>query len=94
MSQLINVKRNKDIVFAIDKDVFTMLFENTIVHRSKDYLCALKSEDITFHDFINLSRKGEVPYPIFDKSQGVGKIAFAITTCEIGHVSRPDAHVG
>lgn len=65
MDRFINVKRNRAVIFRIDKEVFILLVENTIMHRSKDYLYALESEDIRFRDFIELSRKGEIPYPLF-----------------------------
>ncbi len=65
MSQSIYVKRNREFLFLINSEVFQLLFNNTVVHRLKKYQNSLLNNEIQFSDFIDLSRKGEVPYPIF-----------------------------
>lgn len=62
---VINVTKNKVILFNLDKAVFELLFDHTIVRRKTKYLTAIDAKSINFEDFIKLSQTGEVPYPLF-----------------------------
>jgi len=65
MDQYIAVKENRVIIFELDREVYRCLFENTIVHRDRIYSNSLEKGSISLKDFVELSRKGEVPYPLF-----------------------------
>ncbi len=61
----ISVRKNKEFLFSINREVFALLFDNTIVRRRKKFLDSLCSGFIQYDDFIRLTRIGEVPYPLF-----------------------------
>lgn len=65
MNKKIIITNKKEQLFMLDKEVFSLLFDNTIVRRQKSFLEALNSKSIKFDDFISLCRKAEVPYPLF-----------------------------
>lgn len=65
MSGNINVIKNRNTLFTIDSEVFFSLFDNTIVRRRNKFFDAVSRGSIVYDDFIELSRKGEVPYPLF-----------------------------
>lgn len=65
MHQKIIVKSNREIVFELDGNVYSYLFENTIVHRKHKFISSLENGYIQLDDFLRLSREGEVPYPLF-----------------------------
>lgn len=65
MCAQIVVIRKKEHLFSLDSDIFFMLFNNTIVRRERSFFNALKESTIQYDDFLKLSRKGEVPYPLF-----------------------------
>ena len=50
---------------AIDRRVFTALFEQSIVHGRKPYLDALTSSEISFDMLVRLARQAEIPYTLF-----------------------------
>lgn len=50
---------------SIDREVFELLFENSTVRSYKGYTTALSTETIAFKDLLDLSRKAEIPYPLF-----------------------------
>lgn len=49
----------------IDREVFTALFEQSIVHGRKPYLDALSSSEISFDALVRLARQAEIPYTLF-----------------------------
>ena len=59
------VKMGKETIFTIEKEVFKLLFDNTIVRRKSIFTESLTKGTISFNNFIALARKGEVPYPLF-----------------------------
>lgn len=65
MDHFIMVKDGRATIFELDYDVYRLLFENTIVHRDRVYSNSLVDGSISLRDFIQLSHKGEVPYPLF-----------------------------
>ena len=65
MQQEILVMKNKEHLFFIDKEIFVLLFDNTVVRRKNTFFNATQKGLIQFDDFVSLSRKGEVPYPLF-----------------------------
>lgn len=52
-------------VASIDREVFELLFDNSTVRNYKDYTTALSAGVIAFKDLLDLSRKAEIPYPLF-----------------------------
>lgn len=80
----------------IDRWVFEDLFENSVVSGRAPYRQALDRSEITFGDLVELSRKADIPYPLFfaphahvraqiatktDKLlQGVSKETFALNS--------------
>jgi len=70
---IIEVKKNHDNIFNLDKDVFELLFNHTIARRKAKFICALTSNAIQYDDFIKLSRTAEVPYPLFFLEKNVIK---------------------
>ena len=49
----------------IDRQVFEDLFENSVVSGRAPYRQALDRAEITFGDLVELSRKADIPYPLF-----------------------------
>lgn len=49
----------------IDRRVFEDLFENSVVSGRAPYRQALDRAEITFGDLVELSRKADIPYPLF-----------------------------
>lgn len=50
---------------ALDRSVFTALFDASVVHSRAPYVHALESSSIRFADFLELTRKAHIPYPLF-----------------------------
>lgn len=50
---------------ALDRSVFTALFDASVVHSRAPYAHALESSSIRFADFVDLARKAQIPYPLF-----------------------------
>lgn len=50
---------------ALDRAVFTALFEASVVHSRAPYTHALESSTIRFADFLNLARAAQIPYALF-----------------------------
>lgn len=50
---------------SIDREAFELLFDNSTVRNYKDYTTALSTGLIAFKDLLDLSRKAEIPYPLF-----------------------------
>lgn len=65
MFQKITVKSNKEVLFELDAVVYRCLFENTIVHRKQRFTQSLENGVLQLKEFINFTREGEVPYPLF-----------------------------
>lgn len=65
MSSVIDVKKNKETIFALDRDVFETLFDHTVARRKAKFINALIDNSIQYDHFIDLSRTAEVPYPLF-----------------------------
>lgn len=65
MTTFINVIKNRNKLFDIDRDVFETLFDHTIARRKVKFVRALKIGTIEYDDFIKLCRLAEVPYPLF-----------------------------
>ena len=49
----------------VDLDIYRSLFDNSVVHRLKKYDKSITQKSIPFADFVELSRKAEIPYTIF-----------------------------
>lgn len=49
----------------IERCVFVGLFENSVARGRMAYLRALESEEISFSDLVELSRKSDIPYTLF-----------------------------
>ncbi|MGN6428064.1 MAG: hypothetical protein ACTHMF_14685 [Leifsonia sp.] len=49
----------------IEKSVFVDLLENSVVNGRAPYRRALETSEITYSDLVALSRKAEVPHPLF-----------------------------
>lgn len=80
----------------VDAEVFELLFDNSIVRHYKGYEAALSSRVIKFSELVNLSRKADIPYPLFFAPravvtaqislknqkllQGVGRRTFSLNT--------------
>ncbi len=60
----IMLRVDRDAV-ALDRAVFTALFESSVVHWRASYRHALEQSTIGFTDFIDLARKAQIPYPLF-----------------------------
>lgn len=65
MPSTIQVKKNKNLLFQLDKDVFELLFNHTIARRKTKFTTALSSGVVQYDDFMRLTRSSEVPYPLF-----------------------------
>lgn len=65
MTTSINVTKNKNSLFEIDREVFEVLFDHTIARRKVKFVKAVDSGSMTYDDFIGLCRMAEVPYPLF-----------------------------
>lgn len=61
----INVTKNKNSPFKINRDVFVVLFDHTIARRKIKFVRAFETSSIAYDDFIGLCRTAEVPYPLF-----------------------------
>lgn len=81
---------------ALDRAVFTALFDASVVHWRAPYRHALESSSIRFADFLELARAAQIPYALFfapqevvraqleDNTQrllaGVGKKSFSLNS--------------
>lgn len=61
---VITLRLDHDAV-ALDRAIFTALFNASVVHAHAPYLHALESSSIRFADFLELARKAHIPYPLF-----------------------------
>lgn len=52
-------------VVALDRTVFTALFDSSVAHSLAPYRHALELSTIGFSDFVGLARKAQIPYPLF-----------------------------
>lgn len=50
---------------AISRKVYEMIFENSFAHDYKDYKESLVKNKIHFNDFVELTRKTDLPYSLF-----------------------------
>ncbi|MGJ5589788.1 ImmA/IrrE family metallo-endopeptidase [Micrococcus lylae] len=51
--------------FPIDSEIFSLLFENSVVHYRRDYTKALEKGSISLRTLVDLSRDADIPYPLF-----------------------------
>ena len=49
----------------IEREIFETLFQNSVVSQYADVRAALEGEPITLDKFLGLTRKAEIPYPLF-----------------------------
>jgi hypothetical protein len=50
---------------AVDREVFTSLFEASVAASRAAYLKALETSRITFDDLVGLARAAQIPYTLF-----------------------------
>lgn len=50
---------------ALSRDVFELLFENSVVHNHQPYRRAVEAGKISFSTLLALARKAEIPYSLF-----------------------------
>lgn len=64
-AEQIIIKRGNEILFPLDLEVFSLLFESTVARRTKKYYKALANKEMDFEGFRKMARDAEVPYPLF-----------------------------
>lgn len=60
----IKVKHERQVVL-IDRQVFSALFEHSVVHDRADVVNALQEGEITYRTLVKVARIAEIPYPLF-----------------------------
>lgn len=61
----VDVKRNREVAFRIERIVYERLFGHTAVRRRTPYLRSLETGTISYREFFSLTCAAEVPYPLF-----------------------------
>lgn len=91
----ISLKISGDAI-EINEDIYRSLFDNSVINRYKKYENSLDKKSISFADFLDLSRKADIPYTLFlapnslvkkniDKKnqkllQGITKLTFSLNS--------------
>ena len=60
----IHISLDREMV-DVDRDVYKLLFENSVVHSLSTYQKSVKNRSIRFRDFVGLARKADIPYSLF-----------------------------
>lgn len=67
----------------IERSVFVDLFENSVARHRVPYCRALTSGKITFGELVELSRKADIPYPLFFAPPAVARSQVAAKTAKL-----------